>query len=298
MKNAKAGTPVRVAADTRDVLGESPWWDHASSHLYWIDLRAPALHRLDQISGAVESWPMPSQIGAVVGRAGGGVIVLLADGVHAFDPRTGTLSLIAAAPWRGPQMRANDAKCDASGRLWFGGMRDHGADCSGALYLLAAGEKPQRMRSGVQVPNAITMSRTGDTIYFADTRRGAIEQADMAALAAEGEKALWSTLAAAEIAPGVPDGATLDAEGCLWNARYGGSAIARIAPDGRLDRLVELPVTQPTSCAFGGPDLDILYVTTARQRLDAAQLRAQPLAGALLMLDVGVRGCREPAFAG
>ena len=98
--------------------------------------------------------------------------------------------------------------------------------------------------------------------------------------------------------PGAPDGATLDAQGYLWNARYGGSAIARIAPDGRLDRLIELPVSQPTSCAFGGPDLDILYVTTARQRLDEAQLRAQPLAGALLRLDVGVRGCREPAFAG
>ena len=162
MKSAQADATVGVAADTRDVLGESPWWDHSTSRLYWIDLRAPALHRLDQISGKVETWPMPSPIGAVVGRASGGVVVLLADGVHAFDPEAQGLLLIAAAPWDGPDMRGNDAKCDASGRLWFGGMRDYGADDAGALYLLAAGGEPRRVRGGVRVPNAIAMSSGGE----------------------------------------------------------------------------------------------------------------------------------------
>lgn len=295
---AQIAVTIRVAAQTGDILGESPWWDCARSCLYWIDVRAPALHRLDQISNKIESWPMPSPIGAVVGRAGGGVVVLLADGAYAFEPDAGTLALITGAPWHGPEMRANDAKCDPAGRLWFGAMRDYGADHAGGLYRLEAGGEPQCVRGGVRVPNAISISADGANIYLTDTRLGVIERAAVADLAGGKDRASWSVFAAANVAPGAPDGATLDAEGYLWNARYGGSAIARIAPDGRLDRLIELPVSQPTSCAFGGPDLDILYVTTARQRLSEAQLRAQPLAGALLMLDVGVRGCREPAFAG
>lgn len=298
MKRSDESYTIGVAANTGDLLGESPWWDHAASCLYWIDVRAPALHRLDQISGRVETWPMPLPIGAVVGRAGGGNVVLLADGIYAFDPDAGSLALVTAAPWRGPAMRPNDAKCDASGRLWFGVMRDFGADDSGALYRLTAGEEPQRVRGGVRVPNAIAASANGETIYFTDTRGGVIERAAIADLLGGSGEGAWSTFAASDIAPGAPDGATLDAEGFLWNARYGGAAIARISPDGRLDRLIALPVSQPTSCAFGGPDLATLFVTTARQRLDEAELRAQPLAGALLMLDVGVRGCREPGFAG
>ena len=257
-----------------------------------MDLRAPALRRLDPATGAVASWTMPGLIGAVVGRAAGGVIVALPDGIHGFEPASGALTLLAPVALAGEGMRLNDAKCDAAGSLWFGAMRDFGADDTGGLYRLPPGGSPERLRDGVRVPNAIAFDRAG-TLVFCDTRAGAIERARV------GNGRLdWRPFAAADVAPGAPDGATFDADGFLWNARYGGAAVARIAPDGRLDRLVPLPVTNPTSCAFGGPGLATLYVTTARQGLSPERLAQEPLAGALLALDVGVGGLPEPGFAG
>lgn len=284
--------PVRVAADTRDTLGESPCWDAAAGCLWWIDLRAPALHRLLPATGAVETWAMPALVGAVVGRRAGGVVVALAGGIHAFDPVSGALSPLATLDLRGRDMRLNDAKADADGALWFGSMRDFGADDAGGLWRLAPGGAPERVRTGVRVPNAIAFAPDGG-LFFCDTRDGVIERADR-----RGGVLAWAPFAPADVAPGAPDGATVDAEGFLWNARWGGGALARIAPDGTLDRLVPLPVSHPSSCAFGGPDLATLYVTTARQGLAPDRLAAEPLAGALLALDVGVAGLAEPAFAG
>lgn len=280
--------PLTIAADTGDTLGESPWWDAAAGCLWWIDVRAPGLRRLDPATGEVRSWPMPALVGAVVGRRRGGVAVALADGIHGFDPADGTLAPIAPLDLPGPAMRLNDAKCDAAGTLWFGTMRDFGADDAGGLWRLAPGGTPERMRTGVRVPNAIAFAPDG-TLFFSDTRAGTIERARLR----DGVLA-WQPFAVPDIAPGAPDGATLDAEGFLWNARWGGGALARIAPDGTLDRLVPLPVTNPASCAFGGPGLATLYVTTARQGLGAPE----PHAGALLALDAGVAGLPEPAFAG
>lgn len=291
--SGRAG-PARlsVAADRGDILGESPWWDATVGRLWWVDVRAPALRRLDPATGAVATWPMPGLIGAVVGRRAGGVVVALPDGLHGFDPATAALRPVAAVALPGAGMRLNDAKCDAAGTLWFGAMRDFGADDAGGLYRLVPGGRPERLRGGVRVPNAIAFDGGGD-LFFCDTRAGVIESARI------GEGGLdWRRFAAADVAPGAPDGATLDREGFLWNARYGGGALARIAPDGRLDRLVPLPVTNPTSCAFGGPGLATLYVTTARQGLSPQALAREPLAGALLALDVGVAGLVEPGFAG
>lgn len=287
-----SAAPARVAADTADTLGESPWWDAATGCLWWIDLRAPALHRLDAATGTVATWPMPTPIGAVVGRLSGGVVVALADGVCAFDPGSGSLTSLARLDLPGETMRLNDAKADAAGALWFGSMRDFGADDSGGLWRLVPGDAPECLRAGVCVPNGIAFAPDG-SLFFCDTRVGAIERTSPG-----GDRLAWSPFAEADVAPGAPDGATVDAEGFVWNARWGGGALACIAPDGTLARLVPLPVTNPTSCAFGGDDLRTLYVTTARQGLTPERLAAEPLAGALLALDVGVSGLREPNFAG
>ena len=287
---------IRVAAATGDVLGESPCWVAATGHLYWVDLRRPALHRLDPATGIVESWPMPEVIGAVVPRASGGVVVALKHGVHAFDPGRGTLSPIAIVEEGPPGNRLNDAKCDARGRLLCGSMWDYGLQRTGGLHRVHPSGAVERIRGEVTVANAIAFAPDGRTLYFADTRRGDIERAGYDP--ATGAVGPWSPFAAAGAAPGHPDGATVDAEGFLWNARYQGSCLARFSPDGRLDRIVALPVSQPTSCAFGGPGLRTLYVTTATQKLDAGRLAAEPLAGSLLALEVGVAGREEPGFAG
>jgi len=287
---------IVVAANSGDVLGESPSWLAREQCLYWIDLRAPALRRLDPASGAVESWAMPDLVGAVVGRRSGGLVVAVRHALLGFDPRDGAFAAIANVEDGPPDNRLNDAKCDPAGRILCGSMWDFGLRTTGGLYRIDATGAVTQLRAGVTVANAIAFAPDGRTLYFTDTRQGAIEQADYDP--ATGEIGPWRLFAAADAAPGRPDGATVDADGYLWNARYQGGCLARFAPDGRLDRLVELPVSQPTSCAFGGPDLRTLYVTTARQKLSAEALAAEPLAGALLALDVGVAGLVEPLFAG
>jgi sugar lactone lactonase YvrE len=286
---------TRVIARIGDVLGESPTWDAATGHLYWVDLRRPALRRLDP-SGRVETWSMPELAAAVVARRSGGVVIALKTGLHAFDPQTAALTLLVTVENGPPENRLNDMKCDPAGRIWCGSMWDFGVETTGSLYRIDAARQVTRVRDGVTVANAIAFSPEGRTLYFADTRRGAIEHADFDP--ATGEVRKWSVFAPADAAPGRPDGATVDAEGFLWNARYGGGCLARFAPDGRLDRIVPLPVSQPTSCAFGGPGLATLFVTTATQRLEPQTLKEQPLAGSLLALDVGVAGLPEPAYAG
>ncbi len=287
---------IGVATHQADTLGESPTWVEADGWLWWIDLRKPCLHRLVVATGQVDTWPMREVIGAVVARRGGDLVLALKDGLHAFDPGTGVVTPLVRVEDGPPDNRLNDAKCDAAGRIWCGSMWDYGLKTSGGLYRIDPDLSVTRVRSGVTVANALAFSPDSRTIYFTDSSRGHIERAgfdlDSGAIGA------WSVLADAAAAPGRPDGATVDEDGYVWNARYQGGCIARFAPDGRLDRLIELPVTQPTSCAFGGPERRTLYVTTATQNLSDEAQAAQPLAGALLALDVGVAGLPEPAFAG
>jgi sugar lactone lactonase YvrE len=287
---------LRVAASTGDVLGESPTWDARDGALYWVDLRAPALRRLHAATAEVRSWTMPEVIGAVVQRASGGLVVALKHGLFGFDPATERLDALATVETGRPENRLNDARCDPAGRIFCGSMWDFGAQTTGALYRVDADRSVTRIRTGVTIANAIAFAPAGRTIYFADTRAGSIERAGYDP--ASGTVGAWSVLAAPEAAPGRPDGATVDAEGFVWNARYGGGCLARFSPDGRLDRIAPLPVSQPTSCAFGGEGFRTLFVTTSRQRLSEAQRAAEPLAGSLLALDVGVAGLAEPRYAG
>ncbi|TPM32832.1 SMP-30/gluconolactonase/LRE family protein [Mesorhizobium sp. B2-3-4] len=292
----REATQVDVAANTGDTLGESPTWVAVRNELFWVDLRRPCLHRLRPHSGRVTTWPMPDVAGSVVARANGDLVVALRHGLHAFDPGSGGLTLLATVEHGPPQHRLNDMKCDPAGGIICGSMWDYGLHPSGALYRVDEAGTSALIRDRIAVPNAIAFSPDGRTLYFADTRNGDIERADFDPM--DGHIGKWSLFASGLAAPGRPDGATIDAEGFLWNARYQGGALARFAPDGRLDRLVALPVSQPTSCAFGGDGLATLYVTTATQKLSDAERAQQPLAGALLALDVGVAGLPEPAYAG
>ena len=291
-----SGPGFEVVVDSRDILGESPTWNAQSGCLYWVDLRRPCLHRLHVASGETRTWPMPEVIGAVVSRRTGGVIVALKDGLHAFDPDSSQLFPLIKLEFDLPHNRLNDAKCDPAGRIWCGSMWDYGLHPTGSLYRVDTDLSVARIRSAVSIANAISFSPDGRSIYFADSRKGQIERASFDAHT--GNVGSWSVLVESAAAPGIPDGATVDAEGFIWNARYKGGCIARFTPDGDLDRLIELPVSQPTSCAFGGPDLRTLFVSTATQKLSVAELMSQPLAGNLLALDVGVAGWPESAFGG
>jgi sugar lactone lactonase YvrE len=286
---------MRMVTTPLDTLGESPVWCARHQLLYWVDIRGPSLCRLDR-AGTVTRWPMPDLIGAVMLRQGGGLIVGLRDGLYSFDPTSEELKLVFAVDESHAGNRINDSRCDRAGRIWFTTMWDFGLRQTGSLYRLDPDLSCAQVLNGFTVPNAVCFSPAGDRTYIADTPIGTIDS--LATDPGTGTVSSRINLVAAGLAPGKPDGAAVDSEGFIWNARYGGAALARFAPDGRLDRIVPLPVKNPTACAFGGPDLATLFVTTARQGLDDEELAAEPMAGAVLAFEPGVRGLIEPAFRG
>ncbi len=288
-------TVVDCVVRSHDRLGESPVWSAGERKLYWVDSRAPAVRRFDPASGALESRALPALVGSIGLRARGGLVLALQSGFHAVDAFDASLQAICDPEADAPENRFNDGRCDRRGRFWAGTMNDRRRDPTGALYRLDPDHRCTRVRDDIIVPNSIAWSPDDRTMYFADTYRTVIlaYPFDLDAGALGTPRTF-----ADRFARGRPDGSTVDADGCLWNAEYAGGRVVRYTPRGEIDRIVELPVSQPTSCCFGGPDLEVLYVTTASQRLNPEQLAGEPLAGSVFAVAVGVRGLPEPAFGG
>ena len=286
---------VERVFDSLHTLGESPVWSVREQALYWVDVRAPALYRWDAEAPAARTWPLPELIGGVVPARGATLVLALKSGVHRFDPATSVRSLLVAPEAAQAGRRMNDTKADRCGRLWTSTMRDFGAADTGSLYRIDSSLSVEPVLRGLRVPNALAWSPDEGTMYFADTSDGRLRAYDFDR--ETGRLGRMRVLVEPDVLPGRPDGATVDADGCIWSARYGGGCVARITPSGALDRLIQLPVSQPTSCAFGDPDLRTLYITSARQRLSEAQLEAEPLAGALFAVRFEVGGLPEPECA-
>ncbi len=278
------------------LLGEGPLWNARDESIWWVDILGPAIHRLTPATGARMTWTMPAAVGSFVFRPGGDLVVGLRSGFQIFDPKGGAFTMIAAPESDKPKNRPNDGKCDRDGRYWCGTMMDGGAEPTGALYRIDRDRSCRKFLDGIRVPNSIAFAPDGRTMYFADTREGTIRAYDYDRAA--GTMGAMRVLAEAGHAPGNPDGSTVDADGCLWSARYGGGLVVRITPAGKVDRAIRLPVTQVTAAAFGGTQLDTLYITTAAQRLPPEELARQPLAGALFAVRPGVTGLPEADFAG
>ncbi len=284
---------VECVVQGADVLGECPLWCEREQVLWWVDSRGPALKRWDPSRGAVRSLALPSTVGSVAFREKGGMLAALQSGIHFLDASSGALEVAAQPELSLPENRFNDGRCDRAGRFWAGTMSDARREPSGSLYRLSADRACARMRGDVVVPNSITWSPDNRTMYFADTHRTTIWAYDFDL--ASGDMSNERVFATGG---GRPDGSCVDAEGGLWNAEYGGWRLVRYTPDGRIDRVVEMPVANPTCCCFGGKDLDTLFVTSATQRLTPEDLAKQPLAGSVFALRPGVRGLPEARFAG
>lgn len=285
--------PVRVGAQ-RDILGESLVWDDRAQCLYWVDIRRPAIRRLVPASGRVDSWPMPDLVGCIALADDGRLLVALPQRIALFDVATRALETFAHPPAVVEGHRFNDGRCDRQGRFWVGTMHNLTRAPEGVLYRLGADGVLLPQRTGICIPNSLAFSPDGRTMYFADSLRYSLfaYDYDPSTGSMGGERLLATTEP-----PGFPDGSTVDAEGYLWNAEFNASRVVRYGPDGRIDRVIELPVDRPTCCAFGGPSLDTLYITTTSQAMTSEELEAQPLAGALLAIQPGVRGLPEPRFA-
>jgi sugar lactone lactonase YvrE len=274
----------------RAQVGESPVWDHAAGRLWWVDVRAPALHRTDPRDGATETWPLPAPVGSLALCRSGRVLLALKTGVVRFDPRDGAMEPLAAPESDRPHNRLNDGKASPCGRFVVGGMDDRPAKhATAALWSIAPDGGVALLRDGLIVSNGLAWSPDGGTLWYSDSRRTGIWTAPWDS--ATGTIGASRLVAAPDEATGRPDGAAMDVEGGYWSAGVSAGVLNRWLPDGRLDRVVRLPLRAPTMPCFGGPGLRDLFVTSLRGP------GAEPGDGAVLRLDVGVAGAPVGVFA-
>jgi sugar lactone lactonase YvrE len=286
----------RLLLDAKAELGEGPLWSARDQAIYWTDIKAKRLNRYRIADGATHGWDMPDTIGwAVERRARPGLIVGLAHAVAelTLDP----FKLVTRCEIETDKTgnRLNDAKVDPQGRIWFGTMHDGERENSGAFYRLDPDFSVHQVDGGYICANGPTFSPDGNIVYHTDSNAREIYRFDVRL---DGSLAGKRVFARFEASEGFPDGMTTDREGCLWVAHWGGSRITRFRPDGTRDRAVHFPVSQVTSCAFGGDRLDRMFVTSARIGLGEAQLAKEPLAGGLFAFDPGITGLPTPRFAG
>ncbi|MDA8250886.1 MAG: SMP-30/gluconolactonase/LRE family protein [Rhodospirillales bacterium] len=289
---------IEVLVDVKPTLGEGPLWDVDEQRLYWIDSFDGRVFRCTADGREVRAWDVPQKIGSMCLRKSGGAVVSLERGFHFLDFGTGEVSLIADPEPDRPNNRLNDGKVDKRGRFVAGSMDTMEEGPNGALYRLDPDLKVTKLESGIVVSNGPCWSPDGKTLYFTDTWSGAISAYDYdQTTGAIANKRTFCTRSKTD--GGGFDGATVDAEGCVWSAQVYVGQMVRYRPDGSVDRVIAMPVKKVTSAMFGGPNLDVLYVTSmARPPLprfpgDGA------LRGSLFAIhDLGVRGVPETRFAG
>lgn len=278
-----------IARDGADMLGEGTIWSARDDAVYWVDILAPALNRLSLKDGAVERWAMPEPLGWVAERAGGGFIGGFKSGFAEISLDPLTITPIGDPEPDLPGNRMNDGKTDAQGQIWCGTMDMAEESDSGSLYRLTPDLVWQQMDTGYRVPNGPAFSPCGKWLYHSDTARRVMYRF---ARTADGIADRQPFISFTD-ADGYPDGMTVDADGHIWVAHWGGGRISRFTPDGKLDRAIALPARQVTNICFAGPDLDRMFVSSAAIGLDAT-----PCDGGLFEVDCGVRGLPTHLFAG
>jgi sugar lactone lactonase YvrE len=275
-------------------VGEGPVWDVQTQRLYWIDILEKAVFRLDPETGTTHRWPVPNIIGSMAIRKEGGAIVALANGVHTLDFDTGECRMLASSPDLNEQVQLADGKVDRRGRFIVGSSDRGMKEARGKLYALDPGATALReIDSDIFLANGPCWSPDDKVFYHADSIRKQIYAYDYDI--ERGTVSNRRPFASTADLGGIPDGATVDVEGCVWSAICEGGKLVRFGPDGRLERIVTMPLKLPGSVMFGGRDLDRLFVPT----LSPAFLGrpADPLDGSTFVIDgLGIRGLPEPRF--
>src|SRR3954453_17358371 len=287
---------LELVVDAHASLGEGALWDEREGCLWWVDLLAGIVHRTDPATGADRTISIGGTIGSIALRERGGLVAAVDDGVGFLDVDTGQFELVVPLAAGDPEMRSNDGKVDRAGRFWVGTMTYDGDTPVGALYRVDADLTVQPMVEDVTISNGLDWSADGRTMYYIDSPTQRVDRFDFD----RATGTLANRRPAVTIPPdvGLPDGMTVDAEDHLWVALWDGWAVHRYTPDGTLDRRIDVPAAQVTSVAFGGPDLDELFITTAQLDFPPDGEPNQPHAGGLFRCRPGVRGRAANGFAG
>lgn len=284
---------MECVAQVGAVLGEGPTWVAREQAIYWVDIPEQKVFRWSEAEGTRVIEP-GRHVCSIVPRQSGGFVAGGYDGLYTIASDWSFTPIGNPEPDR-PGNRFNDGKVDREGRLWAGTMDRHEQEASGSLYRLDPDLSWTSVDSGYRVTNGPAFSLDGRTMYHTDSALQRIYAFDLDESGSVSGRRVFAQFGEGD---GYPDGMTVDAEGCLWIAFWDGWCLRRLSPSGERIGQIDLPVQRPTSCAFGGPALDRLFVTSARRDLSPDVLAEQPCAGGLLRLDPGVSGVAEREFAG
>lgn len=292
--------PVSIAGDlvldAHAEIGECPVWDDETATLVWVDQPRGVVHRFDPVTGIDEQLVVGQPVGAVALRKSGGLVLALRDGFGLVDADGGEMRLVCETELERTDTRMNDGKCDSAGRFWAGTMALDYTPGAGTLYRLDPDLTATAIVHDVTCSNGLAWSPDDRTMYFVDSFASGVDAFDFDP--ADGSVENRRRLVEIDPSEGQPDGMTIDRDGFLWVALWGGSCVRRYAPDDTLDACVRVPVAQVTSCAFGGPGLDDLYITSAGDGLTSDGWSVQPQAGGLFRASPGVGGAATRRFAG
>ncbi len=284
---------LEVALEARARLGEGPVWDGLTGSLRWVDIMGQRVHQFSPRTGEDQSFATPSPVGSVALREDGGLVLALATGFALADSDGGGLQDVIGFSIDASVVRFNEGKADPWGGYCAGTMHWTGQLPCGALYRLAPDLVVTEMVPGVMCSNGLDWSDDLASLYYIDTPTQAV---DRFRVDPDTGQLLGRERLLPVEGPGVPDGMTLDDEGCLWVALWGGGEVRRYTPGGRVDRIISLPVSLVTSVAFGGENLDELYITTANEGLSPRARLAEPHAGDLFCCVPGMRGRASSRF--
>jgi len=282
---------VELAQDARATIGEGPLWDQRGGRLNWVDIRAGVVHRFSPRDGSDLILDAGQPVGSLGLGAGGGLVLAVRDGFAMVHVGSERVDRIIQVEMQATNRRMNDGRCDPAGRFWAGTMDWDHAPHAGSLYRLEVTDgEPQvtRVLGDLTISNGIDWSPNGQIMYFVDSATQRIDMFDFDV--ASGSLANRRVFVSISPREGLPDGLVVDGDGGVWVALFGAGRMRRYGPQGGLDLEISLPVSLVTSAAFGGPEFADLYITSARHRLDAAQLESQPHAGSLFVCRPGPTG--------
>jgi L-arabinonolactonase len=291
---------IECVVDANAELGEGTIWDPVANVLWWIDIWSRLIHRYDPSTGKDVTWEAPEYLGCIGLRARGGLIVTMVSGFYFFDPATGTFDHICDPEADLPDTRFNDGKTDRQGRFWSGSMFEASGrpvEFVGALYRMDKDLSVHKMIGNVGCSNGLAWSPDSRTMYFSDSHSGVVHAYDFDAATGD----IDNRRVFIDVVPtgGVADGATVDSDGCYWVTLPVTSKVCRYDPGGKLMQTIELPTDLPTCCEFGGANLDVLYITTARLRRPDETFIGQRNPGGLFSARIdGIRGLPLLPFSG
>lgn len=280
--------------DSKCVLAEGIQWRGDTQRLYWTDIHGSRFWSCDAEGQTVETIDLPERLGSFAFDPAGAILAAFESGLFRVDPQTWQRERLSTFEPEQARTRYNDGRCDRQGRFLAGGMNEDGLKPVSSLTRYA-GAEVETLVTGVGCSNGIAFSPDGRRLYFTDTPTRRIWAYDYdPADGALGGRTLFAELSGDE---GLPDGSCVDAEGRLWNAQFNGHRVQAFSAEGARETLVRLPVPQVTCCCFGGPGLDRLYITTAREHMSDEKVAAAPLSGGIFVADPGAVGLDEVRFA-